>query len=215
MADGGRAERHAATTVLRGWRLLAARSAWVVVTACTLGVMVAGFVIVLDRPDLPRAPASAVLLSRAGVPFRVVVIAQLILLIVLISPGILVFWRRSDDRGAIIFASLPIFFCAVGVRNEWGPERAVPWLEPLVVSLYVLGLFLFSIVFFIFPDGRLVPGWTGLLVPAAIPAALLLRDLPTHMSELWEAPAGAVRSRTTTPGTRTSRASRWTPTRMR
>jgi hypothetical protein len=47
-----------------------------------------------------------------------------------------------------------------------------------------LATFLSLIVLFVFPDGRFVPRWTRLLVAAAVPAVVLLADLPRVFVEL-------------------------------
>src|SRR2546423_8047647 len=72
--------------------------------------------------------------------------------------GGLIFWRKSDDRMAF-FASfaLMIFSVTFAAGNMVG---ALPpgWWVPIQSVRFIGGMSL-SVFFYVFPDGRFVPGW--------------------------------------------------------
>jgi hypothetical protein len=184
VGNGVNASQDAPNTTLRGRWLLAARAGWVEVAALTLGLMTVGVVVALDRPDLVPQPSGRAIFGDAGVPDQVTIVAYLIAMAAFAITGLLIFWHRSNDWAAMLFALMLITAGIVAVGSEWALERAVPWLELPVRFVFVLEMFLFLVVPFIFPDGRFVPRWTRLLGAAAIPVAVLLEDVPRLLVEL-------------------------------
>ena len=165
----------ARNTTLRGRWLLAARACWVVVATLTLGLVTAGVVVAMDRPDLIREPSVRAALTQAGLPDQVIILVAFIIPIAAAAAtGLLIFWRRSDDWAALLFSLTLITICGIPLRTEWALDRAVPWLQLPIRFMWALAMFLLLIVFFVFPDGRFIPRWTRLLGAAAIPAALLV-----------------------------------------
>jgi hypothetical protein len=165
----------ARNTTLRGRWLLAARACWVVVATLTLGLVTAGVVVALDRPDLIREPSVRAALTQAGLHDQVIILVAFIIPIAAAAAtGLLIFWRRSDDWAALLFSLTLITICGIPLRTEWALDRAVPWLQLPIRFMWALAMFLLLIVFFVFPDGRFIPRWTRLLGAAAIPAALLV-----------------------------------------
>jgi hypothetical protein len=165
----------ARNTTLRGRWLLAARACWVVVATLTLGLVTAGVVVALDRPDLIREPSVRAALTQAGLQDQVIILVAFIIPIAAAAAtGLLIFWRRSDDWAALLFSLTLITICGIPLRTEWALDRAVPWLQLPIRFMWALAMFLLLIVFFVFPDGRFIPRWTRLLGAAAIPAALLV-----------------------------------------
>jgi hypothetical protein len=118
------------------------------------------------------------------VPDQVTNVAFIVLIGAFAATGLLIFWRRPDDRAAMLFSLMLMTGGVVPIRQEWALEGAVPWLELPVRFVWLLAMFLWLVVFFVFPDGRFVPRWTRLLGAAAIPAAVLLVDLPELLVEL-------------------------------
>ena len=171
-------------TTLRGRWLLAARAGWGVVATLTLGLVALGFVVGLDRPDLIPGMSTRAVFAKAGVADQVTNVAFLIDMAAFAVTGLLIFWRRSDDWTAMLFALTLITAGVMVVRTEWALERAVPWLELPVRFVWLLAIVLYLVVPFVFPDGRFVPRWTRLLGAAAIPAAVLLVDFPRLLEEL-------------------------------
>jgi hypothetical protein len=177
VGDGVKANQDAPNTTLRGRWLLAARAGWGAVAALTLGLVTAGVVVAFDRPDLIQGMSTRARFADAGLPDQVTNVVFLIVLAAFAATSLLIFWRRSDDWAAMLFALLLMTGASVVViRSEWALEQAVPWLELPVRFVWLLAMFLWLVVLFVFPDGRFVPSWTRLLGAAAIPAAALLVD---------------------------------------
>ena len=184
LGEGLNANQDAPNTTLRGRWLLVARAGWGAVATLTLGLVVAGIVVALDRPDLIRQPSARAIFADAGVPDQVTNVAFIVLIAAFAATGLLIFWRRSDDRAAMLFSLMLMTGGVVPIRQEWALEGAVPWLELPVRFVWLLAMFLWLVVLFVFPDGRFVPRWTRLLGAAAIPAAVLLVDFPELIVEL-------------------------------
>jgi hypothetical protein len=178
------ASQDAPNTTLRGRWLLAARAGWVGVAALILGLVTAGVMVALGRPDLIRQPSARVIFAHAGVPDLVTNVAFIVLVAAYAATGLLIFWRRSDDWAAMLFALMLITGGVIPIRQEWALERAVPWLELPVRFVWLLAMFLWLVVLFVFPNGRFVPSWTRLLGAAAIPATVLGVDFPKLLVEL-------------------------------
>jgi hypothetical protein len=178
VGDGVNASQDAPNTTLRGRWLLAARAGWVAVATLTLGLVTAGVVVAFDRPDLIPEMSTRARFADAGLPDQVTNVAFLIVLAAFAATSLLIFWRRSDDWAAMLFALVLMTSGIVVIRTEWALEQAVPWLELPVRFVWLLAMFLWLVVLFVFPDGRFVPRWTRLLGAAAIPAAALLVDFP-------------------------------------
>jgi hypothetical protein len=79
VGDGVNANQDAPTTTLRGRWLLAARGGWVAVAALTLGLVIAGLAVALDRPDLIRQPSVRAALAQAGLPDQVTIVVAFII----------------------------------------------------------------------------------------------------------------------------------------
>lgn len=187
-SEGGvvNGNEHAPNNSLHGRWLLAVRSGWVAVATLTVGLAAAGFAVALDQPELTRESSARSILAHAGLPDEVIDVALLTLVVAFILTGLLIFWRRSDDGAAMLFALTLVTSCSVPIRMEWPLEQAQPWLELPIGFLWLLSMFFWLIVLFIFPDGDFVPHWTRPLVVVAIPAAVLLVDLPRLVVELGD-----------------------------
>jgi hypothetical protein len=78
--------------------------------------------------------------------------------------GALIFWRRSDDRVALLVSLFLVTFAL-----SFSPEvpnalaRAYPIFGLLVEVLRLLGDVLCMLFFYLFPSGEFVPGWTRYL----------------------------------------------------
>jgi hypothetical protein len=190
VSDAVNADQDAPNTTLRGRWLLAARAGWVAVAALILGLVAVGFAVGLDRPDLIPQASTRARFAEFGLPDRVTNVVFLIAMAAFAGTALLIFWHRSDDWAAMLFALMLMTAGVVPVRMEWALERAVPWLELPIRLVWLLAMFLYLIVLFIFPDGRFVPRWTRLLGAAALPAALLLIDLPRLLVELPDVSQG-------------------------
>jgi hypothetical protein len=158
------------------------------VATLALGLVAARYAVGLDRPDLIPGMSTRAVFAKAGVADQVTNVVFLIDMAAFAVTGLLIFWRRSDDWAAMLFALMLITSGIIVVRSEWALERAVPWLELPVRFVWLLAVFLYLVVPFIFPDGRFVPRWTRLLGAAAIPAVVPLVD---PLGVLVELPHGS------------------------
>jgi hypothetical protein len=90
----------------------------------------------------------------------------------------IIFWRRSDDRLALVVALALVAFGGIffsGSNDELAAQSAA-W-RVVVGVLRFLGNTGVLLCFYLFPDGRFVPRWTRLIAGAfvllAIPAYLV------------------------------------------
>jgi hypothetical protein len=196
VGDGVKANQDAPSTTLRGRWLLAARAGWLAVAGLILGLVSAGFAVGLDRPELIHPQSAQVALAQAGVPGQVTVVVALIVpMAAFAATGVLIFWRRSDDWAAMLFALTLVTGTGLSMRAASALERAAPALWLPARFVLTLATFLSLIVMFVFPDGRFVPRWTRLLVAAAVPAVVLVADLPRVFVELPDVPPGMSKAR--------------------
>jgi hypothetical protein len=195
--DGLNGDQDAPSTQLRGRWLLAARIGWIAAAALILGLVTAGFAVGLDRPELIHPQSAQDALAQAGVPGQVTVVAGLMVpMAVFAATGLLIFWRRSEDSAAMLFALTLVTGAGYSMRALSALERAVPVLQLLTRFGWLLTTFLYLILLFVFPGGRFVPRWTRLLGAAAVLAAVLLSaDLARVFVELPDVPPGVSQAR--------------------
>ena len=161
----------AADTQLRGPSLIAARLTWVAiaVTVVTLNILaLPGTYSLPIPPDILRD------LHRLGISPALFVIINVLenagCTLIYLAMGILIFWRRSDDRMALFCSLMLITFGGVAANSLddiiGGPSPLPPPLVsfpltiPLVHLLVVVGQVSFVTFFYLFPSGRFVPSWT-------------------------------------------------------
>jgi hypothetical protein len=94
---------------------------------------------------------------------------NLLFAIVYFAVAVLIFWRKSDDLMALLAS-----FCLVALGASFPDIPAVlaaahpVWHLPVtLVSEGVIGFPSLILFFFLFPDGRFVPGWTRWIVVGA------------------------------------------------
>jgi hypothetical protein len=177
------------TTTLRGAWLAGARIVWVTVAVSALGLAVAGFVVGFQRPELISPPSIRTALDQAGIPHEVAILIGLVLpWVAFTATGLFIFWRRSNDWAAMLFALLLVVWGGTTLRALEALERAHPslWLPVHLISL--TAVFLLLVVLLVFPDGRFVPAWTRLLAGAAVPLLVLFTDFPRTMNALPDPP---------------------------
>lgn len=107
-------------------------------------------------------------------------VLAVLLLASFIGAAMVVFWRRSDDRAAIVM-SATLF--AVGVTNGVITDHPDP--SPLFRMFEVLTDVLSLLVLYTFPDGRFTPRWAAvLLIPwLGVLAANQIEILPGAATE--------------------------------
>ncbi|HNB93215.1 MAG TPA: serine/threonine-protein kinase [Saprospiraceae bacterium] len=165
----------ATSTRLTGTPLILARLGWWSITILTfIDLSAALYTIFIEKPVLEKPlwflyDDEIARLNQLGISpdFYVGYITTLAAISVLMffAVACLIFWRRSDDWQAILISQMGI---TIGIGTGWaidGPliDTHPNWLLlPVFISLIpVIGG---VIIFFTFPDGRFIPGWTRWLV---------------------------------------------------
>jgi hypothetical protein len=182
---------------LQGRWLFLARVAWVVVAITALAIVLfsvpssfehyrsvcsAASEVCSERavgqptPEGVRALRDMGLSVRSYALFNVVV--EKIFQLVWFAVGAIIFWRRSEDRMALLVSLFLVSFGPVAVipTAAYTLISSQPaWLLP-VSGVQIVGLVCSTLFFFLFPGGRFVPRWTRWLAAAFI-AFLVSRDL--------------------------------------
>lgn len=83
---------------------------------------------------------------------------SLLLLLVSIVTGAIVFWRKNDDRMALL-ASFALALFPTAINTDSIASLSARWTLS-VQMLHFLGEVSFGLFFFLFPSGRFVPRWT-------------------------------------------------------
>jgi hypothetical protein len=184
------------TTTLRGAWLAGARIAWITVVLFALGFAIGGFWVGFQRPELISPPSIRTALDQAGISQEVAILIGLVLpWVAFTATGLFIFWRRSDDGAAMLFALLLVVWGGTTIRALEAFERAHSGLWLPVRLLSLTAVFLLLIVLLVFPDGRFVPAWTRLLAGAAVPLLVLFADVSKTMNALPDLPEGISRGR--------------------
>jgi signal transduction histidine kinase len=186
---------------LQGRWLLLARGIWIVLVALTLAIFFASLPVFLAQLQTPCAgtpcaydqfsPAQVGALKRIGLSlgdyalYTVALTLASVVLCLVIS--ILIIWRRSDDRMALLVALMLVTFGPI-IATSSVPVGPSPWQVPNE-CLTFLALALLAIVFLLFPSGQFVPSWTRWLfvvfLAGLIPTAFLAPVMPkTLVDEL-------------------------------
>jgi hypothetical protein len=162
------------TVLLRGSRLFAARAAWVVVAALTVGLFAASVPVAYERlstvcegrncffPRLSSEGAKA--LEGLGVSTDFYAAYNLALYFVFAlgfwAIGALLFWKRSDDLLVLCASIALVTFGTMQAGTLDVLAEAYPrWGLP-VAYVFFVGNVSFFLLFCVFPDGRFVPRWT-------------------------------------------------------
>jgi hypothetical protein len=165
-------QHHEADTRLHGRRLLLARIVWFALVSLTLSVCIASLPeYVTELQTVCRlavcsygqlSPDTVVALEHFGlsVGSYAAFMAALTVVFALVSFGTcgLIYWRKSDDWMALLFALISVVGGTVPVLLTVGTSHSV-WRLPIsfIGELLFLSFFL---TFTLFPDGRFVPRWT-------------------------------------------------------
>ena len=190
-----RASASAAT--LEGRWLFLARVVWVAVAVAALAIIVfsvpssfehyrsvctAASEVCSERAVAQPTPEGARALQDVGMSVRsyalLNVIIDKVFQLVWFVVGALIFWRRSDDRMALLVSAFLVTFgpAAVDTTNADALAASQPaWWLP-VQSVYILGTVCGVLFFLLFPNGRFMPRWTRWLAVAFI-AFLFSQDL--------------------------------------
>ena len=160
-------------TTLRGHRLLAARAAWVIVAVLVVGLCVAFLPVTYAdyrKVCSPGAECDIVykLESQDVLALRefglsvsfyatYMLATQVILTLGFWAMGAAIFWKKSADWVALLFALMLVTFGASSIVEPYSPTNGL--LGVLGTCVALLGYTLFYASFFVFPDGHFVPRW--------------------------------------------------------
>jgi hypothetical protein len=191
-------------TTLRGRWLIIARVAWVAVAVFTAGVFVVGIPSEFARLQTPCTGAlscvwvprlsahNAQELGELGVATDLLaayfVAVEVAFMAVSFAIGAAIFWRRSDDRMALLGSLMLITF---------GASLTVPY--PLMdlpllwkfsaEAVSFIGITLLILFIYLFPDGRFVPPWTRWLAAAwiglMVPLTFFVEALHALLGNPW------------------------------
>ena len=158
-------------TRLHGRSLVLLRVAWLTLVILTLGIFFASLSVYSAQLQTPCAGASCwyTQLSAGqvealkgiglspGVYAAYTVALTLASVVLCLVVSTLIFWRRSNDRMALLVALLLVVFGPIYATSS---IVAVPslWRVPNE-CLYFLALILLMLVFLLFPSGHFVPRW--------------------------------------------------------
>ena len=163
MDDLSRQPEDAAGERLRDWLFLLGRIAWIAVAGLTLGLFGAG--VPARYAELLRvAERNERLLAALGssAQFYAGYFTALDLAIVLahVLLAALIFWRRSNDRMALL-AAITLVTMPLAVVKAVVPAAGA--LRPLADGVIYIGLVCSVGLLYLFPDGRFTPRWTRVL----------------------------------------------------
>src|SRR5438876_44226 len=160
-------------TRLRGGWLVLARVVWVALVVLTLGLFFGSLptyfaylhIIVKPSPEVsgPRLTPTAVRsLQVVGLSLDFyawfIIIVSLFFLFVYLSVGVVLFWRKSDDRMALL-ASISLVLFPIAYNNGIVGTLPPAWTLPSDGVVF-LGSVCIGLFFYLFPTGRFVPGFT-------------------------------------------------------
>jgi hypothetical protein len=184
-------------TTLRGRWLLLARLAWVAVAITALAIVLfsvpssfehyrsvctAASEVCSERAVEQPTPEGVRALQDVGLSVRSYALLNVaidkVLELVWFAVGAIIFWRRSDDRMALLVSVFLVAFGTVTVdpseANTLISSQPAWWLP--VRGVQIVGEICSVLFFLLFPGGRFVPRWTRWLAIAFI-AFLISRDL--------------------------------------
>jgi signal transduction histidine kinase len=185
----------AANQRLRGRSLTLARIAWIVVAALTLSLFIVGIPSEFAQYHTACAPAECANRQLSQEDLRALqgfglslgtygayaVAVDIIFAAVYGAVAALIFWRRPDDRMALLVSIALLTFGIATFPDTMSvlAAQSFAWQVP-VAFLRSLGAITFGIFLYIFPDGRFVPTWTRW-----VSLVWLVWQLPKHWFPEW------------------------------
>ena len=181
-STGGAVVSNATNTRLTGSWLLIARVVWLVLVVPSLGLFLASLPVYYQQlqaacVDAATCYATGALsaqeqqaLSTLGFSASgyatLVTLLSVITTVVWCGIGLLIFWRRSDNWLALLAAFFLVMFSLTISGNS--AAFADPALALSLKLVGFLGQVSLGVFFVLFPNGRLVPRWMGLILPLVI-----------------------------------------------
>lgn len=193
-APGARADG----ATLTGAPLALARATWLVTTLVSVGLLVVAMPLAYQQIITPQtgpqcadtrfSPAQFAYMHAAGISPTslavVVILVQCFSTLVYVGVGALLFWRRADNRMALLAATALVLNGGAANDVHWlGAACALRPTWPALGLVYELlgavGSILFSVLWYTFPSGHWAPRWSKWLVLAWILSGLL--TLPSDL----------------------------------
>ena len=172
---GGAGEQQDQGAGLRGRRLFLARLAWVTVALLTVGVFISVIPSEFARLQTPCTGAlSCVWVPRLSAEnaqelrelelshnfFAVYFVAiEIVFMVVSFAVGATIFWRKSDDRMALLVSLMVLTFGATLTVPYMLLDLPLIW-KALAEAVSFIGGVLLIVFLYTFPDGHFVPAWT-------------------------------------------------------
>jgi hypothetical protein len=172
--------------------LALARGAWIVTTVVSVSLLVAAMPLAYQQLITPHAgpqcadsrfsPAQFAYMHATGISPTslavVVIVVQCFSTLVYVGVGALLFWRRADNRMALLAATALVLNGTSAYDWHWlGAACALRPTWPVVGLVYELlgavGSLLFPVLWYTFPSGRWVPRWSKWLMLCWILVELL------------------------------------------
>ena len=199
-----------ASTRLHGRYLLLARMTWVAVAVLTVVFIAVSIPAEFARLQTvctagacqPAAltPANVRELGTMGLSIGIfagyLIAAELIFAATSFAVGVLVFWRKSDDRIALFVALALVTFGSLAFVDKLDAVAAgYPALWWSFTLVTFLGNIFPVLFFYVFPDGRFVPRWTRALAILLVVLGVSFHFFPDSSLSRWlTSPPGLVLS---------------------
>jgi hypothetical protein len=178
-------QQKAVDTRLYGRWLVLARTAWVALVILTVGIFITSLPIYITQLQsvcvgeacayMQISPQQAQALQGSGFSIGgyATYTAALVILSAVVCFGVggVIFWRKSDDWMALLFALL-FALCGTIFVSETVEASHSLWRLPNLFLNELTFAFIF-LVFSLFPDGRFVPHWTRWLLIGYLAAEVL------------------------------------------
>src|ERR1051326_4616917 len=172
-------------TRLYGHWLILARTAWLGVVVLIVGIFISSLPVFLAQLEITCAPATCSFwqltppaaqalqeLGFSGGAYAIYTLALVIVFgVIWLTSALVLFWRKSDDWMALLFALLFVLLGTAEVSEVVEASHSL-WKVPAVVLNEVVYGLLF-LVFCLFPNGHFVPRWTRWLLVAYLPYSVL------------------------------------------
>lgn len=162
-------------THLQGVWLVLARIVWVAVSVLAVGLFVASLPSYFAYLHVPGTssysapqltPGDVETLRRLGLSLDLYawldISVYVVVLLAYVLSGSVLFWRKSDDRMALL-ASLSLVLFPIAFSSNVLGNLPAAWALPAEI-VELLGNLCLGLFFFVFPSGRFVPRWAGLLM---------------------------------------------------
>src|SRR5215210_3580392 len=198
-----------ANTRLNGRYLLLARTAWVAVAVLTLVCIAASIPVEFAQLQTvcttggcrPTAltPANVRELGAMGLSVGFFagcqVAVDLIFAATSFAVGVLIFWRKSDERMALFVALALVTFASLAFIDDLdvvtAAHPALWW--PLTLVTFLGNISVPVLFLYLFPDGRFVPRWTRVAAILLVVVGMCFHFFPdSSLSQWFASPPGQV-----------------------